>query len=337
MASEFALIEHLLRRASTDHLSHPPILGPGDDCALIAPSKPGLAWAVTTDMLVAGVHFLASDDPHDLGWKTLAVNLSDLAAMGATPRYVTLAAAITPEDASDTRWIDRFFSGFMACATEHEVALIGGDTTRGPRVFSVTALGEVAAEQALRRAGAKDGDDIWVSGTPGYASLGLQAKLGQVVLQKPVATLADQALHHPLPRVALGLALNTIAHSAIDISDGLIQDLGHIAQASTLTATLHEDWLPPCPLNVDASLWRSCLLGGGDDYELAFTAAPGKRDAIGALSHSLSLPLTRIGRMQSSTETGKIAECAVRILDAARNPIDLSRLRTGFDHFSSAP
>ena len=337
MAGEFALIEHLLGQTRADRTTHPAYLGPGDDCALITTSAPALAWAVTTDMLVSGVHFLESDNAEDLGWKTLAVNLSDLAAMGARPRYVTLAAAISPADATDTVWIDRFFAGFRACAHAHDVELIGGDTTRcanGQRTFSVTALGEVIPAQALRRSGAQANDDIWVSGSPGFATLGLRAKLDGVPLPNTVAELADRALHRPQPRIALGLALIDLAHSAIDVSDGLLQDLGHIAQASSLIAALDEARLPACPQGVTPSLWQACLLGGGDDYELLFTAAPHARDAISALATTLSLPLTRIGLMQPLPDTGTMTSGHVQLLDAARQPVDLTRISAGFDHFA---
>lgn len=341
MAGEFALIEHLLRQTRAEDATHPPILGPGDDCALIRLSHPdpALAWAVTTDMLVSGVHFLDSDDPHDLGWKTLAVNLSDLAAMGAQPRYVTLAAAIPAADANDTTWIDAFFSGFMACAHAFDVALIGGDTTRGPRVFSVTAMGEVTASEALRRSGAQAGDDIWISGTPGYATLGLRAKLDALPLPPDVADRAHRALHRPEPRVALGLALRGIAHSAMDVSDGLLQDLGHIARASRLHATLEGERLPAAPPGVDTPLWQACLLGGGDDYELLFTAPPGARPTIQALSQTHAISITRIGSMhavQPGPETGTITPALVQVINHAGQPIDLSHLRAGFDHFAAS-
>ncbi|MFW9611224.1 MAG: thiamine-phosphate kinase [Fluviibacter sp.] len=338
MAGEFALIEHLLRQTCADSATRPPILGPGDDCALISASKPDLAWAVTTDMLVAGVHFLNSDDPHDLGWKTLAVNLSDLAAMGAAPRYVTLAAAIPPEDATDTTWIDAFFNGFVDCLNAYGVSLIGGDTTRGPRIFSVTAIGEVSADGALRRSSAQPGDDIWISGTPGYAALGLRAKLDGMPLPMGVADKARQALHRPQPRVSLGLALKGLAHATIDVSDGLLQDLGHIARASGVTATLEDALLPLCPTGVDPKRWQACLLGGGDDYELLFTAPASEQTAIDALSRSLRLPLTRIGKihpLQTAAEAGTMQTAVVEVLNASGHPIDLSCLRAGFDHFAS--
>ena len=337
MASEFALIEHLLRQTRADLAAQPPILGPGDDCALVNAAQPGLAWAITTDMLVAGVHFLNTDDPHNLGWKTLAVNLSDLAAMGATPRYVTLAAAIPPDDATDTTWIDAFFSGFVDCLNTYGVSLIGGDTTRGPRIFSVTAMGEVTADSALRRSGAQPEDDIWISGTPGYATLGLRAKLDGVMLPSAIADKADQALHRPQPRLALGLALRGLAHAAMDVSDGLLQDLGHMVRASGVVATLEAALLPRCPIGVDARLWQACLLGGGDDYELLFTAPASERTTIDALSQSLTLPLTRIGKihpLQAGAAADTRTTAPVQVLDTTGHAADLSGLRAGFDHFA---
>ena len=337
MASEFALIEHLLRQIRGIQTARPPILGPGDDCALINTSSPELIWAVTTDMLVSGVHFLDADDPRDLGWKTLAVNISDLAAMGAIPRYVTLAAAIPTQDALDKHWIDAFFAGFVDCLQAFDVALIGGDTTRGPRIFSVTAIGEVHSDQAIRRGGAQAEDDVWISGTPGYAALGLHAKLNDYRLPESIATTAHIALHRPQPRVTLGRELIGLAHSAIDVSDGILQDLGHIATASGLQGVLAEPLLPACPTGIDATLWRDCLLGGGDDYELLFTTPPTARALIETLSKRLSLPLTRIGRMQpvqSPTDAGTIIRNPVQLLDKVQHPIDLGRLRTGFDHFA---
>ncbi|MEN9880002.1 MAG: thiamine-monophosphate kinase [Pseudomonadota bacterium] len=337
MASEFALIEHLLRQTRANQMARPPLLGPGDDCALIRPSKPDLAWAVTTDMLVSGVHFLDTDDPRDLGWKTLAVNISDLAAMGATPRYVTLAAAIPAHDALKRHWIDAFFAGFVDCLQAFDVALIGGDTTRGPRIFSVTAIGEVHSDQAICRGGAQAEDDVWISGTPGYAALGLHAKLNGYRLPESIATTAHLALHRPQPRAILGRELIGLAHSAIDVSDGILQDLGHIATASGLQGVLAEPLLPPCPAGVDATLWRDCLLGGGDDYELLFTAPPTARGLLETLGKRLSLPLTRIGQMrhaQTPADVGTTISNPVQLLDDTNQPVDLSRLRPGFDHFA---
>lgn len=328
MAGEFALIERLLKQAPPAHESTGLILGPGDDCALVAPPQTGDVWAITTDMLVEGTHFLGTDNPHDLGWKTLAVNLSDLAAMGAKPRYVTLAVSLLATDES-SGWVDRFFSGFAACAKQYDVSLIGGDTTCGSRAFSVTAMGAVKPSQALRRNGARDRDDIWISGTPGLAALGLAHKLGTTTLHTALAEQACTALHHPQPRIALGLALAGLAHSCLDVSDGLLQDLGHIAQASGLAATLQLAALPAGPEAVATTLWQQCLLGGGDDYELLFTAPTTARPALTALSSQLDLPLHRIGQMHTNGVAGTID-----ILDAKQQPVNLSGIRQGYDHFA---
>lgn len=330
MAGEFALIERLLRQASPADaiLSEGLLLGPGDDCAIIAPPAAGRAWAITTDMLVEGTHFLATDNPEDLGWKTLAVNLSDLAAMGATPRYVTLATSLNVQDEC-SGWIDRFFSGFTACAKAFDSALIGGDTTRGPRSFCVTAIGEVQPSAALRRNGARDQDDIWISGSPGMAALGLAQKLGTSRLPTTLVDAASHALHRPQPRVALGQALAGLAHSCLDVSDGLLQDLGHITQASGLSADLQLKGLPSAPPGINLALWQQCLLGGGDDYELLFTAPAAARTNLATLSTQLALPLHRIGIMRATGNAGTI-----QVLDAQQHPVDLSGIRQGFDHFA---
>ena len=330
MAGEFALIERLLKQATLARAESSPglLLGPGDDCALIAPPAANEVFAITTDMLVEGTHFLDTDNPADLGWKTLAVNLSDLAAMGAMPRYVTLAVSLlAPDECSG--WVDQFFSGFTACAQQYDVSLIGGDTTCGPRAFSVTAFGTVNPHQALRRSGARARDDIWISGTPGMASLGLAHKLGTVVLPAALEAPASAALHHPIPRVELGLALAGLANSCLDVSDGLLQDLGHITRASGLSARIELAALPPTPSDVDAPLWQQCLLGGGDDYELLFTAPPTDRLKIAALAQQLALPLHRIGQMHADGKAGTIS-----LLDTHQKPVDLSHLRLGFDHFA---
>lgn len=330
MAGEFALIERLLKQvtpANADQ-AHGLILGPGDDCALIAPPAAGEVWAITTDMLVEGTHFLGTDNPEDLGWKTLAVNLSDLAAMGARPRYVTLAVSLLTTD-EGTGWVDRFMRGFAACARHYDVSLIGGDTTCGHRSFSVTAIGTVKPDQALRRNGARDLDDIWISGNPGLAALGLAHKLRTTTLPTTLAEQASAALHHPQPRIALGLALAGLAHSCLDVSDGLLQDLGHIAQASGLAASLQLETLPTAPEQVAITLWQQCLLGGGDDYELLFTAPPSARAALEALSMRLALTLHRIGQMHAEGKAGTI-----QLLDHHQKPLDLQEIHKGFDHFA---
>jgi thiamine-monophosphate kinase len=229
MPSEFELIERCFKR-STRHTA----LGVGDDGALIVPA-PGHELVVSTDLLVEGTHFFPDADPEDLGWKTLAVNVSDLAAMGATPRWATLGAVLPAPTVS---WVDAFARGFFACAETFGVDLIGGDTTRGPRCFSVTIFGEAPAGQALRRSGARAGDAIWVSGMPGRAARGLAHLQGRLALSGAERADCLAALHRPQPRVALGLALRGIASAAIDVSDGLLADLGHILAQSGVAAVV---------------------------------------------------------------------------------------------------
>ena len=320
MPSEFSLIDRYFTRAAPSA-----VLGVGDDCALLAP-KAGMALAVSTDMLVAGTHFYADTAPEDLGWKTLAVNVSDLAAMGATPRWATLALALPVERADDEAWLKAFASGFFACADAHGVALVGGDTTRGPLCFSVTVFGETPAGEALRRSGAQAGDDVWVSGSPGLAALGLAHLQGRCTLPDPAPCLA--ALHRPQPRVALGLALRGLATACIDVSDGLLADLGHILRQSSLAATLHLSSFPrtafaACP---DEALAHQCLLGGGDDYELLFTAPVAQRSTIETLSQHLGLPLHRLG----STRAGNVGE--LQVLDP--QGIAITPASAGYDHFA---
>jgi len=229
MPSEFELIARHFARPTPRTL-----LGPGDDCALLAPS-PGMALAVTTDMLVEGTHFLPATDPRLLGWKALAVNLSDLAAMGATPRWAFLAGSLP---AARDDWLAAFADGLFACAGRHGVDLAGGDTTRGPLNLCLTAIGEVPAGTALRRDGAMPGDDLWVSGQPGLAALGLAHLQQRTRLPDELAARCVNALQNPWPRIELGLALRErgLARAAIDVSDGLLADLGHLLQRSRLAA-----------------------------------------------------------------------------------------------------
>lgn len=328
MAGEFDLIRQYFARPTPSA-----VLGPGDDCALLAPS-PGMQLAVTTDMLVAGVHFLPDTDPKNLGWKTLAVNLSDLAAMGARPRWATLAGALP---AADETFIAKFADGLFACAAEYGIELVGGDTTRGPLTLSVTALGEVAPGAALRRDGAKAGDLIWVSGRPGLAALGLAHLQGRVTLPEPWPRLCVGALEKPRPRVVLGQALVGIASAAIDVSDGLLADLGHIAERSALAARVKLVQLPQLRdlagsgQRYDADLRRialECQLAGGDDYELCFTAPGAQSLAIGRIAADLELPLWCIGEMAA----GPAGE--VTVLDPEGQPLTFER--HGYDHFAQA-
>ncbi|WP_182335285.1 thiamine-phosphate kinase [Stenotrophomonas acidaminiphila] len=293
---EFALIERIARRtrARADI-----VLGIGDDAALLQPA-PGQQLAVTADTLNAGVHFPAESAPADIGWKALAANLSDLAAMGAVPAWCTLSLSL-PQAEGD--WLDAFADGLFALADASGIAVVGGDTTRGPLSISITAMGQVPAAQALRRDGARVGDDIWVSGHPGEAAGALRLwHQGRLDVRGVVADAAHerlrQRLQRPMPRLALGLALRSCAHAAADVSDGLLADLGHIASRSGVAAMLQADAVPlsaalRTALGDAAAL--DCALRGGDDYELCFTAAPERRQAVQALAADLALPLARIG------------------------------------------
>ncbi len=260
MPSEFDLI----RRYFTRPASHA-ILGVGDDAALIRVA-PGMELAVSVDMLVAGTHFFPDAEPRQLGQKALAVNLSDMAAMGATPRWATLALAL-PQ--ADETWLQGFAEGFFQMAREYGVDLVGGDTTRGPLTLSIQIMGEVPAGRALRRDGAMVGDEVWVSGRLGDAALALAHLKGRLTLSPEDMAACLPALHAPQPRVVLGLALLGVAHSAIDISDGLLADLGHILESSRMAARIEFDALPVSAAmgrHLHEAAGRDCLLGGGDDY-----------------------------------------------------------------------
>jgi thiamine-monophosphate kinase len=330
MPGEFDLIAKYFARATPSA-----VLGPGDDCALLKPT-PGLELAVTTDMLVAGTHFLPDTDPKNLGWKALAVNVSDLAAMGAKPRWALLAGSL-PE--ADEAWIAAFAEGFFACAVAYGVDIVGGDTTRGPLNLCITAMGEVAPGQALRRDGAQAGDDIWVSGRPGLAALGLAHLKGRVELPEPWHRLCLTALEKPKPRVSLGVALRGVASAAIDISDGLLADLGHIAQRSRLAAAVNLVQLPHLPKGIDRALALDCQLAGGDDYELCFTAAPEQRLAIGRIASELELSLWCIGSFQTpgaefiKEDWSAVALDAgsVTVYDPDGKPVEFDH--RGYDHF----
>jgi thiamine-monophosphate kinase len=311
MPSEFALIDRYFRRPARHT-----VLGVGDDAAIVKPS-PGCELVVSTDMLVAGTHFLPNADPENLGWKVLAVNVSDMAAMGAQPRWALLAAALP---AATENWIEKFAQGFFACAEKFGIDVIGGDTTKGPRNFCVTIFGEVLPGQALLRSGAHLYEEIWVSGMPGRAALGLAHLQGRLELTEPALSVCLAALHRPQPRVELGIALRGIASAAIDVSDGLLADLGHLLEASSLAATLQPAVLPAPGSERDA------YLSGGDDYELVFTAPAMYHAQIVQLSHELCLPLNCIGK----TEAGPAGQLSV--FDAAGRPVETAQ--RGYDHFA---
>jgi len=342
--SEFDLIRRFFTR-DTPHA----ILGVGDDAALLQASA-GNVLAVSSDMLVCGTHFLPDADPFLLGHKTLAVNLSDMAAMGAAPRWAVLAIAL-PE--ADEAWLAQFSAGFFALAQQHDVELVGGDTTRGPLNLCVTIFGEVPAQQALRRSGAQVGDEIWVSGCLGDAALALAHLQGRIALSAAELAACLPALHRPQPRVALGLALRGIASSAIDISDGLLADLGHILEASQVGAQLDFAALPVSPVlracltppslplsgeelgfphdkgeelargQRGVKLFQQFVLSGGDDYELCFTAPAVHHAELADIAARHNLPLTRIGKI--------VAGRGCIVHDASGNPLNVEAC--GYDHF----
>ena len=275
----------------------------------------GLELALTTDMLVEGRHFAAAVDARSIGHKSLAVNLSDLAAMGAAPRWALLAIGLPSADAS---WVESFAAGFFSLAERHGVELIGGDTTRSPLLtITITAIGELPAGVALYRSAARVGDDVWVSGELGGAAL---------ALHRPEIAEAKKRLDWPEPRVELGERLRGLARSAIDVSDGLAGDLGHIVERSQVAAVVEYERIPRSAVfkTVDAALERECLLSGGDDYELVFTAPASRRDAVEALGRELGLALTRIGAIEAG-------EARVVVRDARGEPLAHGG---GYDHFS---
>jgi len=322
MLSEFDLIRQYFQRP---HHASRAALGIGDDCALIAPT-PGMQTAISSDMLVEGRHFFAGEDAMRLGHKALAVNLSDLAAMGARPVGFTLALAL-PE--ARREWLQGFAHGLFALADAFNIELIGGDTTRGPLNICITVFGEVRADQALRRSAARPGDDIWISGTLGDARLALAGYRQEAALDDAALQAAAVRLHTPVPRVELGMALaeQGLAHAAIDISDGLVGDLGHILALSQVGATLNLDALPAGDILAtrDTALRRAYTAAGGDDYELCFTAPVSARAAIIAAGGAAATPVTRVG---SITIDG-----GLRLVDAQGQPLDLQL--HGYDHFAS--
>ena len=326
---EFDLIERFFKRPARRA-----VLGIGDDCALMqAPA--GSHMAISTDMLVQGRHFFTDVDPRTLGHKALAVNLSDLAACGAEPMGFTLALAL-PQ--IDERWLKAFAQGLFTLADSHDCELIGGDTTRGPLNICITVFGSVPApggqSQALLRSGAQPGDDLYVSGHLGDARLALQALQGQLSLPPTLLKATRQRLEEPRPRIALGMALRGLASAAMDLSDGLVGDLGHLLQASQVGATLntevvldrmagrtHDDW---AIAGVSHTQALQCVLSGGDDYELLFTAPPTARKALLAAAQTSATPVSCIGRID--------AQPGLRLIDAAGAPVP--NHFASFDHFA---
>lgn len=319
MTSEFDIIRRYFTRENSA------VLSVGDDAALIEVTS-GHQLAVSTDMLVSGQHFFADADPFKLGHKSLAVNLSDMAAMGAVPRWVTLSLAL-PE--INEKWLEQFSTGFFHLADKYKVALIGGDTTKGPLNICVTIVGETKPGEALRRDGAKADDEIWLSGTIGDAALALAALQNRISLRADESAFCAQALHTPQPQVALALALRSIANSAIDISDGLLADLGHILQRSKVGAEIYFDKLPTSSImqkKLAAPIAQHCLLAGGDDYQLCFTAPVSLREHVIRAGKSTNVAVTCIGRITAGKD--------LILLDANNRPMTFHA--KGFDHFAKS-
>jgi thiamine-monophosphate kinase len=325
--SEFELIDRFFKRAAR---SPSVVLAGGDDAALIVPT-PGCELALSVDMLVEGRHFSPGVDPRSLGHKTLAVNLSDMAAMGATPRWALLAGALPTSDAG---WLEAFADGFYALAGAHRVDLVGGDTTGGPLNLCVTIVGEVPAGRAIRRAGARVGDDIYVSGELGDAALAVAARRDRIDVDAQALARCRRRLEWPAPRVALGERLRGIATSMLDVSDGLTGDLGHILEASAVGAAIElasiprSDALAALLATPARDVALECLLAGGDDYELLFTAPASAARALAAIANDVALPIARIGWIT--------AERGLAITDEHGDP--LAAIPRAFDHFAnSAP
>jgi thiamine-monophosphate kinase len=316
---EFAFIAERLRPLAAGTKG---ALGLQDDAALLAPPT-GAELVLTKDAMVAGVHFLPEDPPGDVARKLLRVNLSDLAAMGAAPLGYLLALVRSRE--TSEAWLADFCQGLAEDQAEFAIGLLGGDTvaTPGPLTLSLTAIGQVPKGQALLRSGARPGDDVWVSGTLGDAALGLKVLQGELEVSAAARAHLSGRYRLPQPRLALGQALRGIAHAAIDVSDGLLADLGHILETSDVGAEVQAEALPLSAAARDLPGAREAALSGGDDYELLFTAPPKRRAEIEALSRQLALPLTRIGEIH--------AGAGLRVLDETGREIRVSN--TGWQHF----
>lgn len=317
---EFDLIERYFKRA--------PLradVGVGDDCAVWTP-RLGHQLNFSADMLVEGRHFLSTVNPHHLGHKSLAVNLSDLAACGATPQAFLLSLSLPR---ADEVWLAGFTKGLFELADLHACELIGGDTTQGPLNIAITVMGETPQGQSILRSGAQVGDDLYVSGHLGDARLALEALRGTVSLPQAVLDKARLRMECPTPRIALGQALRGIANAMADISDGLVGDLGHILKASLVGAEI--DTSAAAALMQTGPLWScpedlalTCVLSGGDDYELVFSASPSAAADVLMASKASATPVTRIGRITDSQR--------LVLLGVDRQPLNLSL--QSFDHFA---
>ena len=318
---EFELIaRHFTRPAANA------VLGVGDDCALVDVTN-GMDLAVSMDTMVQGTHFFPDVDPEMLGHKALAVNLSDMAAMGAMPYWAMLALTIPNVDHA---WLGAFAKGFFDLAQEHNVSLIGGDTTRGTQLaITVTIMGEVPAGAALKRSGAKVGNDIWVSGSIGDAALAVAHRNGRVVLEEADYREAAMRLYEPTPRVPLGQALRGLATAAIDVSDGLLADVTHICRLSGVGATIELERVPTSAIgakHIASDAGRNAIVAGGDDYELCFTAHPNSRESIDQLEDVLGVRLTKIGQIKRGKGVSLVGPDGKAVKVDGR----------GYDHFQAS-
>jgi len=307
-------------------------LGIGDDCALLKIAA-GEEIVITSDMLVEGRHFFMNADPELLGRKALAVNLSDLAAMGAKPIGFTLAIALPTVDIV---WLEAFSKGLFAVANQYSCPLIGGDTTAGPLTISITAFGSIPSGKAIRRSGAKVGNDIWTSGTIGDARLALAALRHEITLPESDLKQIEHRMHNPTPRVELGMKIRELASAALDISDGLLGDLHHILKQSQVSAEVFLDQLPKSETLQKQSedIQNQFAASGGDDYEICFTAPIEKRGVIDEISRVLNLPLTRIGSI--TEKVGAVEKLYLLnkngdLLDETKSAV----LLKSFDHFAT--
>mgnify|MGYP000320098700 FL=1 len=332
---EFDLIERFFKTAANSlrtNADRAITLGIGDDCALIKP-RADEEVAITSDMLVEGRHFFAGANPERLGRKALAVNLSDLAAMGARPLGFTLAIALPT---ADNTWLEAFSKGLFAMAEEYSCPLIGGDTTAGPLTISITAFGALPKGEAIRRSGAKPGDDIWVSGTVGDARLALAALRHEITLSAEDLHQIERQMHNPTPRIELGMQLRNIASSALDVSDGLLGDLRHILKQSQVDAEIQLDKLPKSDTlqKQDVQIQNQFAACGGDDYEICFTAPASQRNNIQAISKSIGLPLTMIGRAVLKKDVA-VKVYLLNESGAFLSGTEAAPFLKSFDHFAS--
>ena len=332
---EFDLIQRFFKtgalamRSNSDHTI---TLGIGDDCALLKPIS-GEEIAITSDMLVEGRHFFSNANPAHLGRKALAVNLSDLAAMGARPLGFTLAIALPQPDPI---WLEAFSKGLFAMANAFSCPLIGGDTTAGPLTISITAFGSIPTGKAIRRSGAKPGEDIWVSGTTGDARLTLAALRHEIAISEADLRHIEHRMHDPIPRVDLGYRLRNIASAALDVSDGLLGDLQHLLNQSQVSAEIFLERIPKSSILKKQSedMQNQFAACGGDDYEICFTASVAQRHVIEAISKDLNLPITRIGQTIEMNNS----QATVRLFKTDGSLIGDTEAATylkSFDHFAS--